>query len=115
MRDPVDELRLYKLGRTTGWTQGRYSSLESAHLETVNSDGNQQMETTMEHLVMGVEGEPFSMDGDSGAFVFDRALALVGMLFSSHSSKKVSYMTSCKDLFADIKEITGATDIRVPV
>lgn len=113
-RDPVDEMRVFKLGRTIGWTQGCYSNLESAHLEAADGEGNEQVET-MEHLVTGVGGEPFSMEGDSGAFIFDRALALVGMLFSSHNNRKVTYMTSCKDLLADIMEVTGATDIRIPV
>lgn len=33
-------------------------------------------------------------------------LALVGMIFSGHSSQNVSYMTSCEDLLRDIKEVT---------
>lgn len=58
---------------------------------------------------MGVQG-PFSLEGDSGAFVFDRTLNLVGMLFSRDPSKLTSYMTAFHDLFAGIKERTGAMD-----
>lgn len=52
---------------------------------------------------MGVQG-PFSLEGYSGAFVLDRTLNLVGMLFSRDP-------TACHDLFADIKERTGAMDV----
>ena len=63
----------------------------------------------------GLKGQAFSVEGDSGAFVFDRTLALVGMIFSGHSSQKVSYITSCEDLFRDIQQITGAIAVRVPI
>lgn len=114
-RELTDDLRVFKLGRSTGWTEGQYDDLLAAHLEVMDENGNKYIEDTKEHSVIGLKGEPFSIDGDSGAFVFDRALALVGMVFSGHSSRKRRYITSCDDLFRDIMEITGALDIRVPI
>ena len=51
-RELANELRVYKLGPTTGWTEGCYGDLESVHLETFDDNGNQRTIVTKEHLVM---------------------------------------------------------------
>jgi len=63
---------------------------------------------------VGLKGEHFSLEGGSGAFVSDRTLALVGMVFWGHSLQKVGYITSYENLFRDIQAITGAIAVRVP-
>lgn len=68
---------------------------------------------TLEHSVLGMSGKHFSDLGDSGAPVFDSSGAFIGMIFSGSREHPISYITLAKDLFDDIKRVTGATHVRV--
>lgn len=58
-----DDMELYKLGRTTRWTEGRYNELVSVQLPTGESSDYKRQVNTKGHSVMGGQG-PFSLEGD---------------------------------------------------
>ncbi|KAK2757959.1 hypothetical protein FQN54_004365 [Arachnomyces sp. PD_36] len=110
----ADEI-LYKLGRTTGFTAGRYDGLRSIQLHTYQKDssGNKIMEETYEHTIVGEPGKLFSDRGDSGAIIFDITCGSIGLLFGGNADTKASYFTPFPQLFEDVKRITGAKKIRI--
>lgn len=112
-RQPVEDLEVFKLGRTTEWTNGRFAGLRSAHIATSDEHGETHTVVTREYCVTGTGG-PFSLEGDSGSLVFDRDMRVVGMIFSGSLAENVSYITLFDDLFGDIKKRTGAQDVRIP-
>jgi hypothetical protein len=74
--------------------------------------------TTFEHSVVSdwfIGGEPaenFSQKGDSGSFIYSIGdYRVVGMLWGG--SDRVTYFTHIGDLVADIKQVTGARDVRL--
>jgi hypothetical protein len=111
-RQPEEDLQVFKLGGATEWTRGRLSGLKSAQISTTNEYGEDYTVITKEVGVTGAKG-PFSLQGDSGALVFDRSLRVVGMIFSGNLTENVSYITPCEDLVRDMKRVTGALDVRI--
>ncbi|EEP81066.1 predicted protein [Uncinocarpus reesii 1704] len=104
---------LYKVGRSTRFTAGRYNGIKSAHVATkINEHGEQETKVTMEHAIVGISGR-FSNPGDSGSFVFTRYGEVIGMIFGGHTQGPISYMTHISDLFDDIKAITGCIGVRI--
>ncbi|OJJ45986.1 hypothetical protein ASPZODRAFT_142623 [Penicilliopsis zonata CBS 506.65] len=111
---PEHGMPLYKLGRSTGWTTGTYSGLQSAVIETITEKDIKKTITTWESSVCSTNSQPFSDRGDSGSFIFNRNLAFVGLLFAGKVNGE-AYITLAADLFDDIKAKTGAIDIRIPL
>lgn len=105
---------LFKAGRTTHYTQGVYSGLESAHV-AYGFDGQGRLVTkaTTEHAVTGIDGKNFSDRGDSGSFVLNNLGHVVELLFGGSNIKNVSYFTHAADLVTHIKEMTGAKGVRL--
>ena len=102
------------MGRSTGITQGGISGLASAILETVSDYGQTVTVPTFETSIVPKDCALFSCGGDSGALVYvDSSTKVVGMVFASDVGRGVSYMTPLPDLFADIKRVTGARDVRI--
>lgn len=109
-----EDLIVFKLGRSTGWTWGTLSGLRSASITTADEHGKENKIVTMENVVTGRKhGAPFSERGDSGSFVFDANLAVVGMVFAGDSNYGNAYIIPCAELFEDIKRQTGAQDVRI--
>lgn len=104
---------VYKAGRSTGYTKGTYSDLESAHVATVIKDGKEVIKVTKEHCITGDNGKYFSLPGDSGSLVFNRRGEVLGLLFAGSEQRPISYFTHVTNLFADIKKVTCATDVRI--
>ena len=108
--------RLYKNGRRTGYTEGSYNRLSECLIAEVTNGDEVTHEATMEHCVtVGYADGPFSLAGDSGALVFNVFGQVVGLLFGGAEQHSRSYFTHVDDLFGDIKEKVGATDIRIAV
>lgn len=79
-------------------------------------DGKEIEWETYEHSITGPEtGQWFSEKGDSGAFITDKNAQVVGLLFAGADRKNVTYFTHIKDVFDDIKTVTGAVDVRVMI
>ncbi|PGH30393.1 hypothetical protein GX50_06829 [[Emmonsia] crescens] len=108
---------LYKIGRRTNFTAGRYQALRSVHLQSwkIDDKGKKIVVVTEEETVAPKKGLRFSAEGDSGSFIFDEETKFVGLLFAGNMDTGVSYFTPSTILFEDIKAMTGALDVRVPL
>jgi hypothetical protein len=73
----------FKIGRSTGITTGEYNGIKS-HLRTEMPSNHLQEKPppriTNEHVIISDKDEPFSENGDSGAWVLNRDGDLVGMI-----------------------------------
>lgn len=105
--------RLYKAGRATHLTSGEDVGLRSVHIHRHIVQGKEIPVETYEHCIKGQRNTRFSRHGDSGAFIFDSQGCVVGLLFGGSEAKYTSYYTHIHDIFADIKEVTGATGVRI--
>lgn len=125
--EPDDGAQVFKLGQTTGWTRGQYSTLQAAHIIQPPKDHDDEhgkptstttyTVITTKHTITGHKRCIFfSSPGDSGALVFDNKLRVNGLLIGGNQTHHaVSYITLVSDLFKDIKRKTGAVDVRVPL
>ncbi|KAK2770476.1 hypothetical protein FQN53_005535 [Emmonsiellopsis sp. PD_33] len=106
---------LYKIGRTTGFKEGKYSILKSVLLPSGHLDAQQNPieKETYEHVITGVTTK-FSQPGDSGAVIFDQFCNFIGLLFAGSFETNATYFTPAETLFEDIKKMTGALDVRIP-
>lgn len=105
-------LRLFKCGRTTGYTKGVYNGLKTVHLTHAVINGELVPQPTLEHTVTN-QGDPFALRGDSGALVIDSQARVVGLHWGGLDSGSVAYFTHIEDVLEDIKRVTGAEDIRM--
>lgn len=119
MIDPdLDEQKkrsFFKIGRTTGLTQGRISYLDSAvnmslGLNSSHKEGDEKpRRCSCEHVLVidgGFPEQHFSRSGDSGSWVFDSLGSLAGMIWGS-SASGATYLTPIGLVVADIEERTG--------
>lgn len=115
-REIQDGEKLFKIGRTTTLTQGKYSGLRSVIQPSgeVNHIPEPKSHKTTENVIMGLHGKPFAERGDSGAAIFDLAGCFAGLLFGGNDQTGATYFTPWPTLVADIKKITGASDVRIP-
>jgi hypothetical protein len=110
---PLVEARLFKTGRATLRTTGCYGGLMECRIAREVVNGEEREKVTMEHTVIGRQGEPFSRPGDSGALVYTRAAEVVGLHFGGREKEPISYFTHVVDLFEDIKHVTNAIEVRI--
>lgn len=114
--DPADAKfsqyqRLYKFGRRTNFTIGRFSGLKVLELKCWKT-GN--IIVANECSVTSLPGsEAFSKRGDSGSFIVDCVANFVGLLFAGNKATGVTYYTPANILFEDIKQTTGARAVRL--
>lgn len=101
---------LYKCGRKTGYTSGKYNGLDTCRLSRKIVDGEEIEVVTIEHTITG---DPFADIGDSGAFVFDDTCSVVGLVFGGVRQSSTTFFTHFIDLFEDIKASTGAKAVRI--
>lgn len=91
-----------KFGKSTGITRGRFSAIQS-HVNLPNSPGE-----TEEHLFVNSSGNaPFSLPGDSGAWVLDASGRLGGLLIGGNESTNQSYVTPIYTVLKDIESRLG--------
>ena len=102
---------LGKVGRTTGYTVGRYNAIEASILTRPRASS--EAVVTHEHQVVLYAQQVFTEKGDSGSFVFDKHSRFVGMLVCG-TTEGCGFFTPAKVLFADIMRVTGAEAVRVP-
>ncbi|EER42729.1 conserved hypothetical protein [Histoplasma capsulatum H143] len=117
VNDPPHGSALYKIGRRTNFTSGRYQGLHSVHLESWKTDknGKKTVVVTEEEAVTRKNGLQFCAQGDSGSFIFDVEMKFVGLLFAGNMETGVGYFTPAAILFEDIKAMTGALEVRLPL
>ena len=71
---------------------------------------------TVEHTVIasGTDFQFFARPGGSGSLVYTkRGHVVVGMLFAGRPDIRIGNFTHIEHLIVDIKEITGATEVRL--
>ncbi|OJJ44552.1 hypothetical protein ASPZODRAFT_134633 [Penicilliopsis zonata CBS 506.65] len=106
---PAELGTLCKSGRTTKHTKGQCAKLRQAKIARYRINGMEEIKATLEHSVTGDFSEP----GDSGSIVLDGAGRVVGLLFGGCQNKTASYFTHVRDLVKDIREVTGASGVRI--
>lgn len=92
----MDE-KLFKKGRTTDQTWGKYSGFEA----DLNFGYGQQKAWT----VLGTR-HWFLDDGDSGSFLYNRDGQLVGLAFGGAVDRNVGYFIPIKYVFDEINRTT---------
>lgn len=113
---PIDE-PVFKLGRTTNATEGRFTGLKALVLKTgVDRDGEPASATTLERAIIHWKDptKPFSEGGDSGSAVVNSEGQFLGLLFAGNDATFTTYFTPWEQLFEDIKKFTGAKNVRLP-
>lgn len=107
--------RLWKSGRSTGLTSGDYKCLVQAEItRELDEKGELVVKATHEHMVSTSDGA-FGEPGDSGSFVFDRYGGVMGMVLAGFERKETVYFAHIDNIFNDIKEVSGAEDVRIAV
>ncbi|KAI9784465.1 MAG: hypothetical protein M1839_002121 [Geoglossum umbratile] len=107
-RRPVAlEDRVWKRGRTTGFTRGMVSQLKT----DVFQDGITSGQASTEWVIVDEGGKRnlFSEKGDSGSMVISPNGELVGLLIGGCEALGFTYMTPYATLVEDIERETGGT------
>jgi hypothetical protein len=91
---------VFKRGRTTGLTIGKFSSINPR----VNLDGK----ICSAWQVVGQRGKPFCRKGDPGSFVIDSVGRWCALLFASpYGDTGDAYVLPVHTLIEDIESMTG--------
>ncbi|MBA3504585.1 MAG: hypothetical protein H0T80_02245 [Betaproteobacteria bacterium] len=82
------DMVVHKFGRTTGFTVGRITSIET----DVNVQYDMGIVTFTDQLIIrGLDAHPFSASGDSGSLILERSTnKAVGLLFAGSSSHTIA-------------------------
>ena len=82
------DMVVHKFGRTTGFTAGRITSVETD--VTVQYEAG-VMTFTNQMIVVGLSAQPFSAAGDSGSLILERSTnKAVGLLFAGSSTHTIA-------------------------
>ncbi|KAK2867961.1 hypothetical protein FQN49_003295 [Arthroderma sp. PD_2] len=113
--DLGSNMTVCKAGRSTGFTEGRLGALQYTDLQ-IWFKGKDEWRKVKGLLreIFPVAPRVFADAGDSGSFVMDRHGAFVGLYVGGATSTGTGLFLEAKDLFNDIKAITGAKDVRIP-
>ncbi|RAK98803.1 uncharacterized protein BO80DRAFT_447165 [Aspergillus ibericus CBS 121593] len=108
------DMRLFKSGRSTQNTEGRYAGVMQAriHRET-NTQGERVPVVTYEHEISALYGKIFAEPGDSGSWIYTQNGAVVGMLIGGSERMNTFDFIEIGDLMRDIQVVTGALEVRV--
>ncbi|PYH83705.1 hypothetical protein BO82DRAFT_382206 [Aspergillus uvarum CBS 121591] len=92
------DMKLYKSGRSTQWTQGLYNGARSVKIARTKDRNNSW---------------PFAELGDSGSWIFREDGEVVGMLLGAFERQNVVFFIHIDDILSDIKDVTGSVDVRI--
>src|SRR5262249_31746630 len=76
--------KVFKLGRTTGLTQGIVTAIEVDDIGVDYDTGPLVFDNQIE--ITGAPGAPFSDAGDSGSLVIDEQLRAIGLIFCGNAA-----------------------------
>lgn len=104
----------FSYGCRQGLIWGLANGLQEAAFLTLKENGRKENIIIYRDLVLGLNGKPFTIPGDSGALVFTGDDILAGMLYGGRhgANSNVGYIMRTDHLLEDIKERTDAKDIR---
>ncbi|OQE19300.1 hypothetical protein PENFLA_c019G02441 [Penicillium flavigenum] len=111
-----DGLKLYKSGRSTGMTASVYHGLESVRLDRLESKkgpGYRLVITWVNKIATSENSYPFAEGGDSGSWITRVDGKVFGILAGGDERQGTTYFCRINDVFDDIKDITGAADVRI--
>lgn len=75
---------VFKVGRTTGQTEGRLTAIEIDNISVEYDLGWLRFDNQIE--IEGMGSKPFSDSGDSGSLIVDEELQAIGLLFAGGDS-----------------------------
>ncbi|KAL2854203.1 hypothetical protein BJX68DRAFT_40727 [Aspergillus pseudodeflectus] len=104
---------LFKVGAQSGPTRGWYGGLFECRVSRSLAGGSEEVVVTMEHTIVAGQNQCVVAPGDSGSLVTTGGGEVVGLLFGGSDAQHRGYFTPAKALVRDIKEYTGATEVRV--
>jgi hypothetical protein len=107
-----DEETLFIQGYRSVRSSDLFNALATAHMDGETYRSGKEL-VTIEHSIVGKSGDLFSQTGDSGSFVFTADWSMVVIVWGGQKDQQVTYFTHVDDLVADIKELTGAEDVRI--
>ena len=81
----------------------------------LKDDGTPCRRVSYDYCVAGYMGSSFCEGGDSGAFMMDEDGKFIGLLFGGDLKSALTRVLVAEDLFDDIKHVTGAKVVRLPV
>ncbi|KAF7716165.1 Uncharacterized protein PECH_005441 [Penicillium ucsense] len=112
---PRDSRKYAKVGRSSGFTVGRYNGLRDVQLHIVLDDQGKEIEKiTREHVICSGEKVVFAEPGDSGSLVYDPFTEdVVGLLWGAYRAGTEAFFTPIEEVFEDIKNVTGACEVRL--
>ncbi|KAJ5195372.1 uncharacterized protein N7498_008810 [Penicillium cinerascens] len=111
-----EKVNVRKSGRSTWITAGKCNELLTytfKHEQSPGVLGGPRETVTHEWTIKSTNNQPFAEHGDSGAFVYGAQGQVVGILFGGIPTLDVAFMSDIRDVFKDIKEVTGAEDVRI--
>lgn len=107
-------------GYRSGTRIGVYNGLRVGNIQAEMKEGVITTVTTLEYSITGLNGEPFSVRGDSGAMVICKRKTatgtenvIIGMVFAGFEKERITRFTRADFLLDDIKEMTKARDIEL--
>ncbi|KAJ5094395.1 hypothetical protein N7456_010256 [Penicillium angulare] len=109
---------LFKTGRSSGKKSCTYNELREVHIhrqKDMTAPEGFRMVASWEHSLTCSYSEIFAEPGDFGSFVYNDKGSVVGMLTSNDQRLRTWSFSLLSNIFADIKAVTGAQDVRLPV
>ncbi|KAJ5719687.1 hypothetical protein N7493_007265 [Penicillium malachiteum] len=107
-------------GYRTRNNTGIYSGLRVASIAAQINEKNTIRIPTLEYSVLGVNGQPFALQGDSGAMVsYKRKVeegsqrVIVGMVFAGFEKENITRITRSDILLKDIMDTVGAKEAEI--
>ena len=106
---PLEGGKVRKFGRTTDITEGYINPVDSF----IRFKGTAFEMVSKEKMIYGIAGKPFTLAGDSGAWVVDVFGGLIGMVWGGFTSHEGSFLTPISLITEDITKQTGYS-VRLP-
>jgi hypothetical protein len=115
--EPEADMPVFKLGKRTGFTHGLMNGTRPTDIQSWHQtrDGSWTKIRGYAWEVVPVNPDAFfGRPGDSGSFVLDNLGQFVGLYLGGDFKRGTGLFMEAKDLFADIKYVTGAAKVTVP-
>lgn len=106
--------RVYKVGRTTGYTEGNVTGLAGVSTIAYDDTSNDKDAHFVDQIVIEATEDnvgPFSDSGDSGSGVENDRHELVGLLFAGNDFHTL--VNPVADVIAELRAATGIPSLRV--
>ncbi|KAJ5995501.1 hypothetical protein N7481_002478 [Penicillium waksmanii] len=106
---------LFKTGRSTKKTSGRYHGLQKCMLHREPDEtapAGYRIVPTFTHSVSILDNQTFCEPGDSGSLIYKESEKVVGMFFAVSQRINTWNFQLISDIFDDIKIVSGASEVR---